>query len=1302
MPHIYPATWSGGSTPSVIDDDLLIDGSCTFSGNRSITADTLDVTVTVDNDAVVNGSSHILELITTSVDREITFNITADDDLTFAGGTSGFFQIIQRGPGAIRWKINGGRSVIFRNGSTGEEDDDGVRYFISMENAIDGTVIQRGDNSALHAAFKILNNSMVTFIASTLLADDPTEQGAFIFDTQNTNAAGRTYIEIGDDAGFIVSGHYVTNLTDPTTVAVHLDQPAGLEPIVELKSATNDSAYANMLIINKNINLPELYVDPTRNGLYTGDQSGCILGTNSTLRLKNNTYLDYVGTTTNIDPWSAPVSVLQNRLSEEILKARNASALFVDGAPAGTEGALNARILMEENSGIFFRSGADLNGSYTQQSGANFSFLITPTAQPAGAGNIIFDIEGALNILGDSDGTNIINILSREVDPTGGLIEIGEGDAKFPQITFAEDAQGDLLQYAKACMLANNRINLSNMIIRHDDFFHEVNATNTPQNSEPVYIGGETFKLVTSENLSRPKLALYNSSLNLHTSAALTGLDLCVTNTTLNQVNQSYVRFYQNGRVIDKGTGRALILGTDPGSYAYDYATIVDAASYFDIQQEVNQTAGYTHQVDLVTAVNDDTVIQGITGDISTQYSIHTLFLGNESNIQVGSQSAPSGVTLTTLPKLYINGNFFSFMSQGGTVGQPELSGTIGQGGIFVDINGTIGIASSARAHLSMMVTASSSTSVIDLPKNRINFGANTGVTKWNLNLANEQTIVSVGQSLSDFTIDWKGTSKDYTGGFIPFDPVGSLGQGVVAANLYHLPEIKGSVDELQIKRSRIGDPVHIMVDGGLIRELVFLKGYDSSEAPTGLVAIKNNGRIGIGNNNTREDSIDAAVVLGINGVMLVPDGNGVVDLNTDIEINNYCHIMAGPNFGQSSVQALYIHAENPRILRVKREGVLDLSTFTSDNMQLIFSGQVKLVCEPGSKLLLGGGTLLFTDKAQFCIQNEIESAPSTGTSVTSTDDFRVPIIGTGKIIFNEDAAFVVEKDSYVGFEWEDLVGSITSTNFTLSIRDNGSLQIGTERMWGGAFQVGNTVNRSGAVSLTIELDGLNALWAINSQGFFGIGVGIVDKHESVPNNWLVGSLYNVAAFNVNITQGTIKHNNILLGSSDEAALLAIGPATYSLSLPSIATDFYAFSALGGGNMIRIESGVTAVYPVVLTTASSSVGVFSSTDIIRDNNNASYVNALAASGTPQNFFNVFKSKEINSMASPAANFAQASLGNNQIAYIFNNVINRKRLVRILGSYGDRVSPDDSLRIGAVGINVNKTTGLINNVIQIVR
>jgi len=1294
-------TWSGNiSSPgdTVLNEDLQINGACTLTSNLSISALTTNVNVTVINsDGSVTGTNYILELITNS-GQEITFDITSDYDLDFAGGTSGFFQIIQRGKGTVNWKINGGRTITLRNGETGEEGDDGVRYFISMENATDGTVIQRGDNTVEHAAFKILDNSLVTFIAPTLLANSPTERGAFIFDTQNTNAVGRTYLEIGEDAGFIVSGHYVANLTDPNNVAVFLSMPAGLEPIVELKATTNASAFANTLVINKNVNLPELYVDPTRNSAYDGVQSGFILGTNSTLTLKNNTYLDYVGTTTNINPWSSPTTILGDRLPEEILKARNASALFVDGAPAGTTGALDSRILMEGNSGIFFRSGADLNGSCTEQVDSVFSFTITPTAQPAREGNIIFDVEGALNVLGASDGTNIINILSREVDPTGGLIEIGIGDAKFPKITFAEDADGYLLQYAKGSMLVNNRTNFQNMIIRHDDFFHEVNATNTPQNSEPTYIGGETFKLVTEGNLSRPKIALYNSSVNLHTSAALTGVDLFITNTTLNQANQSYLRFYQNGRPIDKGTGRSLILGTNPGSYAYDYASVVDGASYLDIYQEVNQTAGYTHQLDLVTAVNDSTVIYGIAGDISGQTSIQTLFLGNESNIQIGSQSATSGVTLTTLPKLYIDGNFFSFMSQGGTVGQPELSGTIGQGGMFVDINGTISIATTARAHFSMMVTTSSSTATIDLPKNRINFGASTGITKWNLNLATDQTVIAAGLNVSDFTIDWKGTVKDYDGGFIPFDPVGSLGQGVVAANLYHLPTIKGSVDELQIKRSRIGDPVHIMVDGGLVRELVFLSGYDSSEAPTGLVAVKNDGRVAIGNNNTRKDSIDAAVVLGINGVMLVADGNGVIDLNTDVEINNYCHIMAGPTFGQSEVQKLYINAKDSRILRVKREGVLDLSTFTSDNMRLAFSGEVKLIFEPGSQLLLGGGSIFFTGQAELHIQNEIESAPAAGTSVSSTDDFRVPFIGSGKITFDEDAVCYIQKDAYLSFEWQDLVSSIKSTDFEVSIQDNASFQIGSESFFGGAVQIGNTTNTpSNTVSFTLELNGPDALFEINSQGFFGVGVGIVDKHQETPNGWLVGSLYNVNTFALNIVQGFMKHNTILPGSSTEAALFAIGPAAYSLNI----TDFDDFRALGGGNMIRIGSGVASVHPTVLTTASNSTGLFSSTDLVRDDNNTVNITALSASGIPQNFFNVFKTKAVRSMSAPAANFARITVGNNQIGYVYNDTICRKRWVRVLGPYGDRVPPDFSLRVGALYINLSKN-GRINNAIQIVR
>jgi len=1292
-------TWSGGATPNVLNENLLISGTCTMGANASISALASDVTVTVQvngaEQPIVRGPGKVLEFIT-NANREIIFNITDSADLSFEGGAS-FLQIIQRGTGTVRWKINGGRTITFRNSSS--TGGNGVRYFISMENATQAVIIKRNDATKYHAAFKILNDSMMTFIAPTLLANSPTERGAIVVDTANTNSCGRTYLELGDEAGFIIAGHYVTNLTDPNNVNVDLAQPAGKEPILIIEEG-NANQYTNWLVINGNTVVPQLYVDPTRTSGYTGEQSGFILGTNSTFKLKNNTYLDFVGTTTNIDPLESTSTVLDGRKKETVLKDRNASALIVDGAPSGTTGALDARVLMEGNSGMFFRSAADLNGSFTKQVDSGFSFTINPALQPAEAGNIVFDIEGAFYVLGASSGTNIINVVSREVAPTGGYVEIGVGSAKFPKITFANYAQNTsyLAQYAKSCVFVNNRVNFSNMIIRHDDFFHEVNATNSPQNSDPTYIGGDTFKLVTTETLERPKIALYNSSFNLHTSAALTGLDLLVTNTSLNSANTSYLRYYQNGRKIDKGTGRALILGTNPGSYAYDYATVVDNASYLDILQQVNQTAGYTHQLNLVTATNDSTVISDITGDISTQYSIHTLYLGNESNIQVGSQSAPAGVTLTTYPHLYINGNFFSFMSQGGNIGQPELAASIGQGGMFVDINGTVSISTSARASFGMMVTKGSSTATITLPRSRVNFSEKVGIAFWDLDLSSEQTIISSGQKLSDFTIDWVSTNKDYDGGFIPFDPVGQLGQTVVAANLYHLPTVKGEVNELQIKRSRIGDPVHVMVDGGLIRDLLFLKGYDSSEAQTGVVALKNDGRVGIGNNETRRDTINAAIVLGINGVTLVPDGNGIVDLNTDIEINNYCHIIAGPNFGQSTAQELYINADEPRELRVKRDGVLDLSTFTSDNMRVVFSGNVSLVFEPGSKLLLGGGTIFFTNKAKLRLQNEIESVPTTGTSVASTDDFRVQFIGTGKIIFDEDAAFSIEKDSYLGIEWDNLVAAITSTSLTLSIRDNASLQMGTESLLGGAFQIGNTASKSGTVSLTLELNGPDALFEINSQGFFGIGVGIVDKHQAAPNSWRVGSLYNVHNFTLNITQGIMKHNTILPGTSEEAALFAIGPATYALTIASYAD----FSALGGGNMIRLGSGVTWVNPTVLTTASDNIGIFSSTSLIRDRNNQTNLNALALSGSSQNFFNVFKTKEARSMASPAANFARVTIGNNQICFIHSNRIYRKRWIRILGGYGARVPPDYSLRIGAVAINIDQRTARVNNVVQIIR
>ncbi len=1297
--------WHGGSTPDVFDENLVIQGECLLSGNVSITSSSTDVTATVISsgaeEPIVRGSGYVLELIT-SESKIITFDLTGSDDLTFEGGLDGYLRIIQRGTGTVKWLLNGGRSLILRNSTlTGFENGNGVQYFISMENNEQSVIIQRADATNLHAGFKILNDSLMTFIAPTLLADNPTEYGAIVFDTAQENSFGRTYLELGEEAGFVVTGSYVTDLTDPSSVVVHLSQPAGKESKVIVKEASDANPYASLLVINGNIILPQLFCDPTRTGGYNGERSGFILANNSTLDIKNNSYLDYVGTTTNIDPLISSNAVLNGRKPETVLKERNASALIIDGAPSGTVGATDARILMEGDSGIFFRSGADSDGVVTPDIDLGFSFTINPTRQPDEQGNIVFELEAALNIIGDDSGTSVLNILSREVASTGGYIELDTGDPVFPRITFARDAHYSsfLAQYAKSCFFHNNRLNLSHVIIRHDDFFHMVNATNTPSNSEPCYIGGDTFKLVESEILPRPKIALYNSAFNLHTSAALTGFDLLVTNTTLNQDNHSYIRYYQNGRKIDKGTGRSFVLGTTPGSYAFDLATVVDNASYFDIYQTVNQTAGFMHQVDLETAANNSTEIEGITGDISGQYSTHTFFLGYESNIQIGSQSAPAGVTLTTLPKLYINGNFFSFMSQGGTIGQPELSGSTGEGGIFVDINGTIEITTNARANFNTMVVQGDPTSSIILPQSRVLFSDKVGIACWDLNLADKQIVVASSQSLSDFTIDWMATRKDYDGGFIPFEPIGTIGTTVSAANLYHIPEVRGTLNDLQIKRSRLGDPVHIMVDGGLIRQLIFLKGYNSSEASTGLVAIKNDGRVGLGNNQTSRESVNAAIVLGVNGVTIVPDGNGVVDLRENLEINSVCSVIAGPNFGALTAQELYFNADEPVVLWIKRGGILDLSSFTSDNQRIVFSGKVTVIFEPGSTMLLGGGTVMFTNQSHLNIQNVIDDTPASGIDVRSTDDFRIKFVGTGMIILDEDASMSIGKESYLGIEWSDLLETITSTNLTLSIRDNASVHIGTPSLWGGALQVGNTVHKSGSVNLLLELNGPTATFEINNQGFFGIGVGIVDKHDAAPNNWRVGSLFDVGIFKLHVLEGTFQHNQIVPGTSAEAALMAIGPASrYYLEI-----DHYSsFNALGGGNMIKLNSGVKWVNPVVLDKASDSVGLFSSLPLIKDRNNRQLIYSMeSAGGTSQDFFNVFKSKSVSLMASPAANFAQVSYGSNYIGYLFNNTIERKRWVRILGGGGFNVPPDYSLRVGAVAVNVNRKTGVINNVVQIV-
>ena len=96
-----------------------------------------------------------------------------------------------------------------------------------------------------------------------------------------------------------------------------------------------------------------------------------------------------------------------------------------------------------------------------------------------------------------------------------------------------------------------------------------------------------------------------------------------------------------------------------------------------------------------------------------------------------------------------------------------------------------------------------------------------------------------------------------------------------------------------------------------------------------------------------------------------VINGNSEVDLNENMLINNVCPILKGPN-GSGSV--FRINADVPQEFVVKGEGVLDLSQFVAGDT-IEFTGYVKVILEPGAKIITGGATIVFADNSSIYVE---------------------------------------------------------------------------------------------------------------------------------------------------------------------------------------------------------------------------------------------------------------------------------------------------------------------------------------------
>ena len=743
-------------------------------------------------------------------------------------------------------------------------------------------------------------------------------------------------------------------------------------------------------------------------------------------------------------------------------------------------------------------------------------------------------------------------------------------------------------------------------------------------------------------------------------------------------------------------------------------------------------------ELDLNVQANNDTIDNQIVGDVTGENAINTIYLGGESNISVGTYGSVgmdqhgNSFALTTFPLLLVNGNYFSFGTHGGSNGLPSTSNVTGQGGIFVDTNGTFSLANGVLAYFGTMITKSAN-GIINVPKRCSLFSSCVGISHWNVNLSQTQVLVPAGTSVSDYTINWMFVKKDYAGGFMPYTNSCSsnLCPAATSNNIFNLPTIAGYADQLQVAGSRLGDRAHISINGGIVREFVPCVGFNSAEAAVAVIVLDNNGTVGLGSTNRNTDSTRSNIHMGSNGITVIANGNGTIVLNSDVVVDNNCALVPGPNFDPTS-QVLFISSEEPRSFTVTAGTTLDLR-----GLAIMFTGNVDFIVETGANIIFGPANSVptaastsvgFVDNTRLLllpVPNMVDSdlplsyidtlqsiLDTPLCSFTQNGTSRTVFMGTGQINFANNASMSVPRGVTLGIETSADLGILT-TALTLELQDGAQVNIGNDQSnsFGGAFQIGNLVEQVDAtISFSLVLNGSGSSFNIGAQGFLGLAVGAMCKQPGAPNNWLVAPLCNVASLNLTLMNGTLSHSHIWDGSDEYASLMAmssgLGTAvTYSIAVSPItyANGLSSTSILGGGNIVNIAGNAGAINPIVMDD-DTNYSTYSASIL------ASRVNLATNSLSGQNSANVFsflKLKDI-STAQPVIGQGVAGLNNRNhavlnAAWISNSKIGREAFENIVCTSGKLTAQQHILQTGSVSLGVDLTAaapGVLVNVVDI--
>lgn len=1272
---IYSVTWGPGSG-DVINTNLVISGNVQLglgaTGNH-IQAITADVNVTMTAASVIKGNNagpSQLYLFA-AAGHSITFNVTRD--LTFEGSSSlGLpnLLIVQSGPGTVNWIIDGGVTLSYTAGlGTG-----GTEYW--LYEAASAPLARFSRNTSVLPASNIFVNvgpsSIISYLSNFASPFAGGDSARILVNSANANANGNFAFNIEDTGGIVIAGHY-SNQPNPllvTSANIFREIAAGSNAIFEVENTLGETINGNhgLWVLNRNATFsadvngqqgnwlvdPFLVLcarnDPNYTGTFSGVRYGWTLGANGTLTIDNDAFINYVGLNIDVTP-----SIFSNGCidfqgpTNQAIKKRNPSAFIVDGNlnPFSTAAQLN----LGDRSALFFRSGVNSNNVVENDLTSTDPFVIDPVLRSPDAGNVVFAIEGELNVSGVSALDSKLELLSWEVDQGTGALFVGGTETIFPKRTFAKDGNNVYLQYNAGKFLVNNYLNLFETSLSHTDENHIV-VTKNSCISEPAYVGGETFTLlplalptpiVVNPLTDRPKITFLDARFLLNTDVAITGLDLLVPNGCL--TNLSTFVFYYNGYAVDNGFGRNLILGTHVGSTAAGCSREISDSAHLDIIQTssciFSRAAIPGHELDLTVAANDNTINPLITGPITGQVSTHSIYLNAVSNISIGENSDTISFSPVTYPWLRIAGNSFSFDTG---APQPQNVGVTGLGGIFVDLNGQFTIDPQLSATINTMVVRSRN-AYVDLPITEVFFHNGVGITAWQpdmsesilVNPTSGRVLVSASESFLDFSLNWAlQVIKDPS--FVPFPVVTALDCSpvptVTSATLDYLPEIQGTVNQLQIQGSRFSDPATIKINGGHVEELVFLEGCLPGEYNGAVIVLQNGGTCGIGSVNRNFDSAKAATVLGRNGVVFIVDaGGGKIVLNNSVDILGSCAFLVGPGFDPET-DLFEIEATVPYEMIVRKGGILDLRGIPFGTT-LSLKQYAQLSFEPATIAIFGGGTLEFTDNSELRFlpslesdvynffnaiplgpindllpanvntlasapHNEFASLTGYGAGLHNTDPFRVRLVGTGIIAMTDDSVGEIPHDTFVGVEtlnYDDpSCGFVTvsSTNIILSLSGNAQFFMGRDssNVHGGVLQIGNVEDlEDNSITFLFELNGESAKFFQGATSFFGLNVGVVRAGVPTMNQYLVNTLFNVSSIEFDFFNGEWAHNRIFSGDNINASLVAIGEgpiytATFGAEIGALFDITNNDTNInGGGNLVYITAGTAgndgAIAPIV-------------------------------------------------------------------------------------------------------------------------